>query len=60
VSEVYIIDTISPDTICIVKIIPSMNPMFHMYEIEVGVGRSRRDVFIIFITGFFFISFFFL
>jgi len=45
VSDVYIIDTISPDTICNVKIIPNMNPIFHIYEIEVGVGRSISDFF---------------
>jgi len=60
VSDVYIIDTISPEMICMVRIIPSMNPMFHMYEIEVGVGRSSKDFFIIFISGFFFISLFFI
>jgi hypothetical protein len=30
--------------------------MFHINEIEVGVGRSRRDFFVIEIIGFFFIS----
>jgi len=49
VSDVYIIDTINPDTICKVKIIPNMKPMFHMYVIEVGVGRSISDFFNIFI-----------
>jgi len=58
VSGVYIIDTINPDIICNVKIIPSMNPIFHIYEIEVGVGRSISDFFSILIRAFFFISFF--
>jgi len=53
-------DTISPEMICKVRIIPSINPMFHMYEIDDGVGRSSRDCFVIFIRGFFFISFFFI
>jgi len=56
VSEVYIIDTINPDTICIVRIIPNMKPIFHIYEIDVGVGKSSSDLFIMFISGFFFIS----
>jgi len=60
VSAVYIIDTISPDAICIVSVNPSMNPIFHMYEIDVGVGRSKSDFFIIFVIGFVFISCFFI
>jgi len=57
---VYIIDRISPVTICNTNVIPSRNPMFHINEIDVGDGRSRRDVFIIFMIGLCFISCFFI
>ena len=57
---VYIMDRISPVITCVIKIIPSMNPMFHRSEIEVGVGRSIRDFFISAVMGFLFISCFFI
>jgi hypothetical protein len=60
VSAVYIIDTTSPEMICRVRVNPSKNPKFHKNEIEVGVGRSRRDFFIRFVTGLFLISCFFI
>ena len=56
VSAVYIIETIKPVAICRVRVIPSRNPMFHMNEIDLGVGRSIREFFIIFNSGLFFIS----
>jgi len=37
--------------ICRDNVIPRRNPMFHMNEIEEGEGRSRRDEFIIFVSG---------
>jgi len=60
VSAEYIIDKISPETICRVSVIPSRKPIFHIIEIEDGVGRSRRDAFNILRIGFFFISWFFI
>lgn len=60
VSAVYIIDSIIPVMICIINVIPSMNPMFHRKEIDVGQGRSISDFFIMFVMGFFLISCFFI
>jgi hypothetical protein len=60
VSAVYIMDTTSPEMICSVNVNPSRNPKFHRNEIEVGVGRSKRDFFIRFVIGFIFISCFFI
>jgi hypothetical protein len=57
---VYIMDKIRPVIICVTRIIPNMNPMFHNNEIDVGVGRSMRDFFISIVTGFFLISWFFI
>lgn len=54
-SELYIMDTTSPVTICSIRVIPSKKPMFHRNEIDVGVGRSRRDDLIILRIGSFFI-----
>jgi hypothetical protein len=34
--------------------------MFHMKEIDEGVGRSISDFFIVNVSGFFFISWFFI
>jgi len=45
VSAVYIIDTAIPEMIWMVRVNPSKNPKFHRNEIEVGVGKSRRDFF---------------
>ena len=56
VSAVYIMETTRPEMICRVSVNPSRNPKFHRNEIEVGVGRSRRDFFIRFVTGLLFIS----
>ena len=42
--------------ICNVSVNPSRNPMFHKNEIEVGVGRSSKDFFIMFDIGFSFIN----
>lgn len=50
-SELYIMETINPEMICRVRVIPRRNPMFHMKEIEVGVGRSRREAFTILKIG---------
>jgi len=55
VSAVYIIDTTRPDTICRVRVSPKRNPKFHKKEIEVGVGKSSRDFFIMFVMGLIFI-----
>jgi len=60
VSAVYIIETTIPETIWRVRVNPRRNPKFHRKEIEVGVGRSIRDFFIRFVTGFIFISCFFI
>ena len=60
VSAVYIIETPSPEMICSVKVNPRRNPKFHRNEIEVGVGRSIRDFFIILVIGLLFISCFFI
>lgn len=46
--------------ICSVRIIPRRNPIFHMNEIDEGVGRSISDFFIVNVIGFFFISWFFI
>jgi hypothetical protein len=53
---VYIIDKISPETICKDRVIPSRNPMFHINEIAVGVGRSIREFFNSFRIGLCFLS----
>ena len=60
VSAVYIMETTVPEMICRVRVNPSKNPKFHRNEIDVGVGRSIRDFFIKFVTGFIFISCFFI
>lgn len=60
VCAVYIIDRISPVTTCVIRIIPSMNPMFHRSEMDVGVGRSIRDFFTNDVMGFLLISCFFI
>ena len=56
----YIIDVISPVMICSVNVIPRRNPRFHRNEIDVGVGRSVRDFFIVLGIWFFLISCFFI
>ena len=60
VSAVYIMDRIKPEMICKVSVIPNRNPMFHIIEIDDGVGKSSSDFFIIFIIGLFFISWVFI
>lgn len=60
VSGLYIIDKIRPVAICVVRVIPSKNPKFHMKEIDAGLGRSIKDLFSIFTMGFFFLSCFFI
>jgi len=52
----YSMDRISPVMICVIRVIPSRNPMFHRKEMEVGEGRSSREDFVIFVIGFFFHS----
>lgn len=54
-SELYIIETTSPVIICRTKVIPKRKPMFHIKEIEVGVGKSNKELFTIFRIGLFFI-----
>ena len=49
-------DKTNPDTICNISVIPKINPIFHINEIEEGDGRSIKDLFIIDISGFFFDS----
>lgn len=49
-----------PVMICRDRIIPSMNPIFHMSEMDLGVGRSIREDVSIFISGWVFISCFFI
>jgi len=56
VSAVYTIETNNPDTICKTSTIPSMNPMFHIIEMDEGVGRSNRDFLVRFVIGLIFIS----
>lgn len=41
-----------PVVICITRAIPIRNPKFHMKLIEVGAGKSKREVFIILYRGF--------
>ncbi len=53
-------DTISPVMICSDRIIPRRNPMFHNREIDLGDGRSTSDELTIFISGWVFISCFFI
>jgi len=60
VSALYIIDKISPEIICKERVIPRRNPIFHINEIDEGVGRSINDVFTIFKIGLFFVSCFFI
>ena len=43
VSGVYIIERIRPEIVCAVRVIPRRNPMFHINEIDVGVGRSLKE-----------------
>lgn len=59
-SELYIIEMIRPVTICRIKVIPSRNPIFQRNEIEVGVGRSRREDFTILRMGSLFTFWFFM
>lgn len=49
----YTMDSIIPVMICIISVTPSRNPMFHMNEMDDGVGRSISDFFIIRVRGFF-------
>lgn len=56
----YSIDRMIPVMIWRVRVIPRRNPMFHINEIEVGDGRSRREDFVIFMIGFFFHSWVFI
>jgi hypothetical protein len=60
VCAVYIMDRISPEMICSIRVIPRRNPMFHINEIEDGEGRSIRELFIILSIGLFFILWFFI
>ena len=60
VSAVNNIDKISPDTICNTRVNPSMNPIFHINEMEAGAGRSNRDFFTKFKIGFILVSWFFI
>jgi len=45
VSAVNIIDRTSPEMICSISVKPNMKPIFHIMEIEIGAGRSKRDFF---------------
>lgn len=47
------IDRSRPVTTWQVSTIPSMNPMFHHDEIEVGEGRSTRELLMMFNTSLF-------
>lgn len=60
VSALYIIDRMIPEISCKVRVMPNRNPIFHINEIDDGVGRSSKDVFIIFRIGLFFVSCFFI
>ena len=46
--------------ICIIRVIPSRNPMFHKNEIDDGEGRSISELLRIFPIGWFFISWVFI
>jgi len=41
-----------PVVICVTRTIPIRNPKFHMKLMEVGAGKSKREVFIILYKGF--------
>ena len=60
VLALYIIDTIRPEMICSIRIIPNIKPKFHMYEIDFGVGKSSRDFFTRFVIGFWLINWLFI
>jgi hypothetical protein len=47
-------------TVCVNRHIPSRDPMFHMYEILLGEGRSTRDFVTILSMGFIFRCCFFI
>ena len=49
-------DKNKPVMICSTRVIPRRNPIFHMNEIDVGDGRSRRELLTIFKIGLFFVS----
>lgn len=46
--------------ICRERVMPKRNPMFHRNEMEVGDGRSRRELFISFVSGISFTFWFFI
>ena len=56
VCGVYIMERIRPVIICRDRVIPRRNPMFHIKEMEEGVGRSISDFFTMLRIGFLFIS----
>jgi hypothetical protein len=56
----YTIDKNSPVMICRTRVIARRNPMFHINEIDEGVGRSIRDLFTMFSIGLIFLSCFFI
>jgi hypothetical protein len=60
VSAEYIMDKMIPVISCRDRVIPRRNPTFQRNEIEVGEGRSRSEVLIIFSRGFDLVSFFFI
>jgi hypothetical protein len=56
----YLMESTSPVMIWRVRVIPRRNPIFHSREIDEGVGRSIKEVLIIFNIWLCFISFFFI
>jgi len=51
VSGTNSIEITSPVIICVIKINPIINPRFHKVLMEVGVGRSIKEVFTILAIG---------
>lgn len=48
ISVLYCIEIMIPVVICSIRVVASMDPIFHKYEMLVGVGRSISDLFMIF------------
>lgn len=55
-----LIDTSNPETICDIRMIPNINPMFQRIEMEAGDGRSNKEFLVIIIIGLVFIFWFFI
>lgn len=60
VSALYIMDRTIPEISCRDNVIPKRNPIFHINEMDEGVGRSSREIFMVFRMGFFLVLDFFI